>query len=154
VVDGQAWVIPAAKESGKTTAIAQAAALGLPVLSDDITIVDTALNVLRRTTVRGPPPGRIGNTRLGRTSVGRLGLRERWRMTLPDCAPSYPLGGFVFPAFGAPAVSRVGARGEAISAMLDSLHAQDPRTPRPACLRGGDRQTVLPVDPPGRTWPP
>ena len=116
VIDGKAWLIPATKESGKTSTLAQAFRLGIPIVSDDICVIDANLDVYagpRFVDLRADVAQSLG----WGEPIGHLGLRERWRMPVTDCDPSYPLGGFLFPEFGQQLSRRPGAS-EVISRIL------------------------------------
>ncbi|MBX9244524.1 hypothetical protein ICW40_06845 [Actinotalea ferrariae] len=93
-----AWGVLGAREAGKSTALAALHARGLPVLADDVVVVDAgevmpgpACLDLRR-----PAAERLG---LG-TSIGVVGARERWRVRLPADATPAPLAGWVLPEWG------------------------------------------------------
>lgn len=87
VVDGAAWAVVAAGERGKSTLLAAAAAAGLPVLCDDVLIVDGdhVLTGPRCVDLRRPPPGDAPVVRRG----------SRWRVTLEPIAARWPLAGIV-----------------------------------------------------------
>jgi hypothetical protein len=100
VLDGVAWAVLGAREAGKSTALAHAHLRGLPVLTDDVLVVDDGVVL--------PGPGSLDlregtarHLRLGEP-LGVVGSRERWRVALPgDLAPAR-LGGWVLPIWGEP----------------------------------------------------
>ena len=92
VLDGVAWALAGSNEAGKSTLLASLAALGDPVLSDDLLVLEegTAFagprcaDLRDRTLVPGlprPRPVRDG---------------DRWRVLLPPAPASARLAGFVF----------------------------------------------------------
>jgi hypothetical protein len=103
VLDGLAWALAGSNEVGKSTLLAALAALGLPVLSDDLLVLagGTAFagprcaDLRAATRIPGLPPPRP--VRGG----------ARWRVLLPAAPASAPLAGFVFLAWDdAPAALR------------------------------------------------
>jgi hypothetical protein len=92
VIDGVGWAIAGPNEAGKSTMLAALAALGHPVLSDDLLVVErgTAFAGPRCADLREPTP--VGG--LSKPRPVRAG--ERWRVLLPPAPTSVPLAGFLF----------------------------------------------------------
>jgi hypothetical protein len=106
VAGGMAWGILGSKGAGKSSLLAMLASMGVPVLADDVLIVNGRLDVLagpRCVDLRREAALALG---LGE-SIGVLGTRERWRMHLRPAPCDVPLGGFVCLEWGSPAVSHV-----------------------------------------------
>jgi hypothetical protein len=106
VAGGMAWGILGSKGAGKSSLLAMLASMGVPVLADDVLIVNGRLDVLagpRCIDLRREAALALG---LGE-SIGVLGTRERWRMHLRPAPCEVPLGGFVCLEWGSPAVSHV-----------------------------------------------
>lgn len=94
VVGHGAWALLGQRTEGKSTALAQLARLGFPVLTDDVLVVSEgrAYSGPRCLDLRQEAAARLG---LGR-DLGQLGLRERWRVPLGEVEPHYALRGIVF----------------------------------------------------------
>jgi hypothetical protein len=101
VIEGRAWGILGDKGAGKSTLLAAAALSGVPVLTDDLLILDEdqALAGPRILDLRREAADFFG---VGE-DLGVVGLRERWRLRLPDVEAAVPFGGWVVLAWG-PAV--------------------------------------------------
>lgn len=92
VLDGVAWALAGTNEAGKSTLLAALAALGRPVLCDDLLVLESGTafagprcaDLRDHTALAGLPPPRP--VRDG----------ERWRVRLPPAPASAPLAGFVF----------------------------------------------------------
>lgn len=123
---GRGWVVAGRREAGKSTLLAMLAGRGVPVLADDLAVVDTDGVP---TVFAGPPcldlreplPGAA----LPLTTV-RGGTRSR--LALAAAPYSLPLGGWVFPAWGERvAVTRLpGAR---VLPVLARAQRRDPPAP-------------------------
>jgi hypothetical protein len=106
VAGGMAWGILGSKGAGKSSLLAMLASMAVPVLADDVLIVNGRLDVFagpRCIDLRREAALALG---LGE-SIGVLGTRERWRMHLRPAPCEVPLGGFVCLEWGSPAVSHV-----------------------------------------------
>lgn len=93
-----AWGVLGAREAGKSTALAALHSRGVPVLADDVVVVDggEVLPGPACLDLRAPAAQRLG---IGEP-IGVVGARERWRVRLdPDVAPG-PLAGWVLPEWG------------------------------------------------------
>jgi hypothetical protein len=92
VVGGEAWGLLGDREAGKSTTAAWLAALGCPVLADDLLVLAgaTAFAGPRSVDLRADAAARLG----GR-ALGCAGGRERWRRDLPDAPVTAPLAGWV-----------------------------------------------------------
>ena len=93
VVGDGAWAVLGDKTAGKSTALAALALRGVPVVSDDVLVIDDG-NVLagpRSLDLREEAARRLG---VGE-SMGRVGARERWRHRLGPVAPELPLRGWI-----------------------------------------------------------
>lgn len=107
VLDGGAWGVLGAKGAGKSSLLAQLHLLGVPVLSDDVLVLE------RGSVLAGP-----GSIDLRRPAADALGIgellplpgpveqtpdgpvqRERWRVALGTTPASVPLRGWLMPAW-------------------------------------------------------
>jgi hypothetical protein len=97
-VDGTAWGVIGEREAGKSTLLAALALRGVPVVADDLAVVD------RHSVFAGPRTLDLRREAADRFGVGRdlgvVGLRERWRFDLDPVPLETPLGGWVFPTWG------------------------------------------------------
>lgn len=93
VAGGGAWVVLGEKEAGKSTTLARLAERGVPVVSDDVIILDdlTVFAGPRSIDLRPDAARRLG---VGE-SLGRVGNRERWRVPLAPIVPELPLLGWI-----------------------------------------------------------
>jgi hypothetical protein len=127
-IDGAAWAILGDKEAGKSSTLALAARMGVPVITDDLLVVADGLALAgpRCLDLREEPAAFIGGTK----PLGMVGLRERWRLYLDPCPPATPLAGFVVPTWGTDAVELLApvARLETIfeSSSLQGITMNDP----------------------------
>ncbi|MEU8288653.1 hypothetical protein AB0C01_30395 [Micromonospora sp. NPDC048905] len=96
VLAGRAWAVLGPRTAGKSSLLAALAARGLPILTDDILVVDgvDAFAGPRCVDLRQPVPGVGLPTRPVR--AGTL-----LRVGLPPIAPRVRLGGWLFPRWGA-----------------------------------------------------
>jgi hypothetical protein len=93
-----AWALAGAKEGGKSTTLAWLALAGVPVLTDDILVLDsdTALAGPRCVDLRDESAAALGLA--GKATASRGG--ERWRLSLPPIEPEVAVRGLVFLAWG------------------------------------------------------
>jgi hypothetical protein len=127
VIDGGAWALLGAQGAGKSTTAAHLADLGCPLLTDDLLVVDgeTAFSGPAAIDLR-PDAGPL----LGGVSIGRVGLRERWRRPETIRALEAPLAGWVGLCWSAGLLSitepgpteRVGILAEHAGLPLESAH--------------------------------
>ncbi|CCH85923.1 protein of unknown function [Modestobacter italicus] len=106
-IAGRAWGLLGVREAGKSSLVAQAHLLGLPVVTDDVLVVDdgTALPGPGLVDLRAGAAAHLG---LGE-ALGVVGRRERWRVPVPATGP-VPLAGWVLPSWGATAISSIPVR--------------------------------------------
>jgi len=93
VSGGGVWVVLGEREAGKSTLLASLALAGIPVVSDDILVLDGA------TAMAGPRSVDLRTAAALALGVGEplgvLGTRERWRLALPSIEPELPLRGWI-----------------------------------------------------------
>jgi hypothetical protein len=92
-VDGGVWGVLADKEGGKSTLLAWLALAGSAVVTDDVLVLDheTVLAGPRSLDLRADAATELG----AGEPMGRVGARERWRLSLPPVAAELPLRGWV-----------------------------------------------------------
>ncbi|MGH9103807.1 MAG: hypothetical protein ACRDYD_12625 [Acidimicrobiales bacterium] len=114
-VDGAAWSLLGGREAGKSSTLAWLAGRGVPVLTDDVLVVEegTAYSGPRCLDLRASAAHRLGRGE----PLGTVGTRERWRVALPGAPPATALGGHLLLEWGPTSVSRVPLP-EALSALL------------------------------------
>jgi hypothetical protein len=93
VTGGGAWGVLGDKTAGKSTMLAWLAREGVGVVSDDVLVIDgpNALAGPRSVDLREEAARHLG----AGEPMGRVGQRERWRLTLPPVAPELPLRGWI-----------------------------------------------------------
>ncbi|HEU4974687.1 MAG TPA: hypothetical protein VFT50_06320 [Baekduia sp.] len=97
-VDGGAWALLADREGGKSSTLAQLAVAGVPIVCDDMLVLDG----------ERPLPGpRTLDLRTGAAErfphaepLGSAGARDRWRLRVGSVADDLRLRGFVVLAWG------------------------------------------------------
>ncbi len=91
--DGRAWGVLGAREMGKTSLLMNLHLSGIPVMADDVLVVEgaTAFSGPRCLDLRQSAAERFGAGEY----LGQVGGRERWRVTLPPVPPDVPFGGWV-----------------------------------------------------------
>lgn len=96
--DGGVWAVLGEKGDGKSTLLASLALSGVPILADDVLVLDrgTALAGPRSVDLRREAAERLHTG----APIGRVGLRDRWRMTVAPIAPELPLRGWVILRWG------------------------------------------------------
>jgi hypothetical protein len=95
VFDGRVWGLLGDKGAGKTSTLMELHRLGIPVVADDVLVVDAA----SATAFVGPRCLDLRRDahehfREGRP-LGIVGTRARWRVDLPEALPEFPLAGWV-----------------------------------------------------------
>jgi hypothetical protein len=98
VVGDRAWGVLGRRHSGKSTLLAEAVRRGVPVLADDLLVLE-GRNVFagpRSLDLRQPAAVHFGAGRL----LGVVGQRERWRVELAPVPPCLPLAGWIFLRWG------------------------------------------------------
>lgn len=98
LVEGRAWALLGARESGKSSTAAWLARAGIGVVCDDILVLDggRALAGPRAIDLRGDAAGHLG----AGEELGLVGERERWRLRLDPVPPAVPLAGWVSLGWG------------------------------------------------------
>jgi hypothetical protein len=118
VLEGRAWGVIGGRGTGKSTTMAQLALGGVPVLSDDLLVVD------RGNALAGPRCVDLREEAATALSVGDalgiVGSRARWRVQLDTVDLVVPLAGWVFLAWG----DRLERVPLPASARLRRLHAE------------------------------
>ncbi len=93
VVDGGAWALLGDREAGKSSTLAWLAREGHPIVSDDLLVIDGP-NVLagpRSLDLRESAARRLD----AGVALGRVGLRDRWRIQLDPVHPAVALRGWI-----------------------------------------------------------
>ncbi len=98
VCGSEAWAVLGARTAGKSSFLGWLHARGMPILADDIVVVagGRAFAAPRSLDLREESAQRLA---LGE-ALGRVGARDRWRVTLEPVPLEVPLAGFVFLAWG------------------------------------------------------
>jgi hypothetical protein len=95
---GKAWGVVGEREAGKSTMVAALALEGMPVICDDMLVLD---DVRARVAPRSVDLREESAERLGAgEALGVVGARERWRLRLDPAEDALPLGGWIFLAWG------------------------------------------------------
>jgi hypothetical protein len=108
VFDGGAWAVLGDKESGKSSLLASLAQHGVGIVADDALIVERELVFAgpRSIDLREEPAQELD----AGESIGLVGDRKRWRMSLAPVAAASPLRGWVFLSWSeSPEVTAVSA---------------------------------------------
>jgi hypothetical protein len=94
VLDGGAWAVLGDKQSGKSSLLASLAQHGVGIVADDALLVERELVLAgpRSIDLREEPAQELD----AGESIGMVGDRERWRMTLAPVAAASPIRGWVF----------------------------------------------------------
>ncbi|WP_143030399.1 hypothetical protein [Blastococcus aurantiacus] len=99
---GGAWGVLGERNAGKSSLMAQLHVLGLPIITDDVVVVQDGMVI--------PGPGLI-DLREGAaahfgfgTPLGVVGRRARWRVPIPPTGAA-PLRGWILPTWGEAAVT-------------------------------------------------
>jgi hypothetical protein len=95
---GGVWGLLGGKEAGKSSLLASLARAGVPVVSDDLLVLDglTALAGPRSIDLRGDAASAFA----GAEPLGVIGGRERWRLLLGPVGAELPLRGWVTLSWG------------------------------------------------------
>jgi hypothetical protein len=98
VAGGKAWSVLGERGAGKSTTVAKLALEGVPVVCDDLLVVENgqAFAGPRSVDLRGEASRRLG---VGEP-LGVVGARERWRLPIGPLPNVLPLGGWLFLAWG------------------------------------------------------
>lgn len=117
-VDGRAWALLGDKGAGKSSLLAQLAALGVPVVTDDVLVVrgTQALAGPRCVDLRPASAAVLG----GAEPLGVVGTRERWRRPLGPVEPELPLSGWICLDWGESGIEPLPAS-ETLAAIFASL---------------------------------
>ena len=93
LVDGGVWAVLGDKTAGKSTTLARMAQRGVPIVSDDVLVIDgsTVFAGPRSIDLRAGAAERFG----AGEPLGHVGARERWRLALPPVPPESPLRGWI-----------------------------------------------------------
>jgi hypothetical protein len=119
VAHDKAWAILGSKGAGKSSLLATLSLRGVPILADDVLVVDQKLQGLagpRCIDLRRKAAAALG---VGET-LGIVGTRERWRMGLNPVDHAVPLGGWIRLEWGEPEIQRVPAQ-ERVEALFANL---------------------------------
>jgi hypothetical protein len=109
------WAVLGDKSAGKSTMLARLAQSGVPVVSDDVMLLDglTVFAGPRSIDLRAEAARRLG----AGEPLGRIGARERWRLALSPVPVELPLRGWITLEWG-DAVALDPVRGAARMAAL------------------------------------
>jgi hypothetical protein len=125
-----AWGVLGERGGGKSSTLARLALDGVPIVTDDVLVLDgeTAFVGPRAVDLREEPARALG----AGEPLGVLGRRERWRLRLDDTAPTWPLRGWVFLAWGDEVAVTPVSAGERLQRLATErvlrLPPPDPRT--------------------------
>jgi hypothetical protein len=98
LVDGAAFGVLGGRRAGKSSLLAYLALQGLAIVADDVLLTDgsTVWAGPRAIDLREETARELG----AGDALGKIGLRERWRLTVPAIDPLVLLGGWVLPTWG------------------------------------------------------
>ena len=118
-VGRRVWGVLGERELGKSTLLAALARVGAAVVSDDVLVVrdGQAMAGPRCIDLREQSARTLG---IGQ-SIGSVGTRERWRVTLPPVQPELPLAGWVTLEWAPEAGIQSVKPGERLLRLLDHL---------------------------------
>jgi hypothetical protein len=93
VVDGGTWAVIGERTEGKSTLLGSLGLMGVPIVCDDILVLDRTIALAgpRSVDLREPAARALG----GAQELGRIGDRERWRLPLAAVTPELPLRGWI-----------------------------------------------------------
>lgn len=131
VASGGVWGLLGDKEAGKSSTLASLALAGVPVVCDDVLVLDhsTALAGPRSVDLRADSAQRLG----GAEPLGMIGGRERWRLTLEPVAPELPFRGWIELCWGERVAVRAIRGSERLRTLLPHRGARLP-PPDPLAL--------------------
>lgn len=97
VYAGSAWALVGDRESGKSTILAQLALAGVPVICDDMLVLEDGVPFAapRSIDLRPSAARKLGAGK----PMGVVGARERWRLPLGPVGEA-PLSGWIFLGWG------------------------------------------------------
>jgi hypothetical protein len=98
VVGGDAWVILGNRECGKSSTLGWLAAHGVPVLTDDLVVVDDWDQVYAGPRCVDLREEAAAGLHMGE-HLGLVGTRQRWRQVLPPTSDAVRLAGWILPAW-------------------------------------------------------
>ena len=130
VAGGGVWALVGEREAGKSSALAWLARTGIDVIADDVLVLEGehAYTGPRSIDLREETAERFG---IG-TALGMVGTRPRWRVVLPQMAPTVPFRGWIFLSWGKEIEARVLSARECLPRLLRNLtlrvDAGDPAT--------------------------
>lgn len=96
---GGVWAVAGARESGKSSTLGWLALNDHPIIADDILVLDRSGNAYagpRSIDLREETAERLG----AGESLGRVGTRTRWRISLPQIQKHLPFRGWFFLEWG------------------------------------------------------
>jgi hypothetical protein len=116
VAGGGVWAVLGHKTAGKSTMLAWLAHNGLPIISDDVLVIDdgTVLAGPRSIDLRREAAQRLD----AGEPLGRVGARSRWRMPLGPVEPELPLKGWITLEWGDEIAIRELRGAERLAALL------------------------------------
>jgi hypothetical protein len=93
IVGGRAWGVLGQRQAGKSSLLASLSLVGVPVVSDDVLVLDgtTVFAGPRSIDLRPDAAKRLG---VGE-DVGMMGARERWRLGLDPVEAELQMGGWL-----------------------------------------------------------
>jgi hypothetical protein len=97
-VEGRAWAVLGQKNEGKSSLMASLARRGVPVLTDDLVVVDSG-HVLAGPRTVDLRPDAVEHFPEAEY-IGAIGTRHRYRISLAAVPPRTPLAGFITLAWG------------------------------------------------------
>ena len=146
---GGAWVVLGDKGAGKSSLLALLALGGQTVVADDVAVVDRGCAVMagpRLIDLRGDAAERLGTGR----ALGRVGLRERWRMSLGPAPALLPLRGFVSLAWSEDSSVEKVRPGQRLARLLNASRDPPPPAPRPGLPARAEQPADARAEPPAR----
>ena len=116
VAGGGVWGLLGDRGAGKSSMLASLALAGVPVLCDDVLVLDglTALAGPRSLDLRSDAAAHLG---IGEP-LGVIGQRERWRVPLQPIAPELPFRGWVVLGWDEQTVVRRARGSERLTSLL------------------------------------